>query len=341
MSKFKVLLKRILPQNILQGLRNAKSRVDGYRLFLYDKKRFEKSYFRKYRKANADQLKAKLTFHAHALEKGFSHDDLRLGFGKRALQELATSLKAYDRNGFDKSDLEYINALSALKEYITIHNKAGYNIDYINKMFGPLVNEAVNCKSDIAGAKLIYKEDKAGNSDKNFEELFKGRYSVREYSDEPVDDNLITESIEIAMKAPSVCNRQASRVHILSDKEKIKKALNIQGGMTGYATPPRLLIITTDSSNFLAITERNQVYIDGGLFAMSLLLALEYKALAACPLNAMFSIKKDKSLRQLIDLKPSENIIVLISVGNFKTRNNVPKSFRLSGQDISSFVERG
>ena len=115
----------------------------------------------------------------------------------------------------------------------------------------------------------------------------------------------------------------------------IESTLAIQGGFTGYKLPPMLLMITTDNSSFLDIKERNQVYIDGGLFAMSLLLSLEYVSLAACPLNAMLNVSRDKQMRELLNIPKNENIIMFAAVGNFKESYKEPKSFRYKGEEIT------
>jgi nitroreductase len=69
---------------------------------------------------------------------------------------------------------------------------------------------------------------------------------------------------------------------------------------------------------------------------MALLLALEYKGLAACPLNAMLSVAREKSIRSLVSFPESESIIMFLAVGNFKPEIKVPKSFRYSAKDIAT-----
>src|SRR5690606_22323819 len=124
----------------------------------------------------------------------------------------------------------------------------------------------------------------------DFRTLFLGRTSVREFSSMAVDPAVINEAVELALKAPSVCNRQSSRVLVIYDRSTIQKILALQGGFRGYETPNVLLVVTSDISIFVAPQERNQPYVDGGIFSMALLLALEFFSIAACPLNAMQSL---------------------------------------------------
>lgn len=97
-------------------------------------------------------------------------------------------------------------------------------------------------------------------------------------------------------------------------------------------------MITTDTRYFIDVTERNQVYVDGGLFAMSLLYALEYERLAACALNTMFDPKRESATRKLLGINESENMIMYLTVGNFKDNYRVPKSYRLSVEQIVKYL---
>ena len=334
MEKIKKLLKRILPTSAKDWLIRSSSIVKGVQLFHYDKKRFKKYYLQDVKRANFKQLEAKLTFHAHSLEKGLSHANLRFGFGKAALEKLAEAMRIYSLKGYDKNAKAYVNATSVLREYLDVHEAANHNTDYLETILGKLLAEIKNCESKIGGTIPITAESKKNNQTKNFKDLFMNRWSVRNFSGVPVDINKVRDAIELAMKTPSVCNRQSARVHIATDKKLIDRVLKAQGGMTGYETPPVLLTVTTDSNSFIALTERNQIYTDGGLFSMSLLLGLEYYQLAACPLNAMLDVSRDKTIRKLINLRPSENIIMFIAVGNFDDDSKVPKSFRFDVDDV-------
>lgn len=57
---------------------------------------------------------------------------------------------------------------------------------------------------------------------------------------------------------------------------------------------------TADNQAFMNQDERNEGYTDGGLFGMSLRLALEEQQLAACPLNTMLPMKRDEATRKLL-----------------------------------------
>lgn len=131
------------------------------------------------------------------------------------------------------------------------------------------------------------------------------------------------------MKSPSVCNRQSSRVHLITNHDMIQKVLSVQAGMTGYKTPPALIITTSDLNCFISPTERNQPFIDGGIFSMSLLLALEYEGFASCPLNAMFDKKRELKIKDIANINDNENIIMIISLGMPKIKIKYQNHFAI------------
>lgn len=251
------------------------------------------------------------------------------------MSKLAKTMHEYNRNGFSKTAKAYQNALAVILEYVELHSGKKSDVSYLEKIFQDIMSEVKTSKSQLGGTSEVRHKEKVKNKHKNFKDLFSQRYSVREYDNSIVEIERVENSIELSMKAPSICNRQTSRVQIITDKTLIRQVLQIQAGMNGYDTPPMLLAVLTDTRHYVAIAERNQPYIDGGLFGMSLLLALEYEGLAACPLNAMFNRVQDKKMRALLSTKDYENYIMFISVGNFKDMVKVPRSFRYSGKEIT------
>ena len=78
----------------------------------------------------------------------------------------------------------------------------------------------------------------------------------------------------------------------------------------------------------MGVNERNEGYVDGGLFSMSLLYALEARGLAACPLNTMFSEQVDRKTRDLLDIPDNEVFVMYIAVGHFKETSKICRSQR-------------
>lgn len=234
----------------------------------------------------------------------------------------------------------YQSALAALHEYAMRHEDHAEEFAFAKSLFPESVWEAAaQVSANRGGSIAITAKSKLHNKNLPFSELSKNRHSIREYDESAVSLEEIEPAIELAMRTPSVCNRQPSRVKVILDPERIAKALYIQGGFRGYVTPPALILITADNRSFMTPQEHNEGYTDGGLFGMSLLLALEEQGLAACPLNTMFRPNAEKKTRKLLNIPDYENLVMYISVGHFLESTKTCCSKRLSVSEIINIIQ--
>lgn len=329
-----------LPQPVVAWLKNSCHTVFLYHDMWVQARRFNRSYSRVMPK-EVGRIQARVMFLTHQIEKGLSHADFRYGFGKKVFKELPTLLTRLERVEEEcSSDTVYQESISALHEYMQRHINAGKDISWHRSLFSAdQWQRIMEADSSIGGSIVIRKADKENNAELPFGKLSKDRHSVRVFSDAPVSLDEIRKSIQTAMRTPSVCNRQPTRVHVILDKEIIKEALRIQGGVNGYPAPPVLIMITSDLRAFMTSYERNEGYTDGGLFGMSLLLALESQGLGACPLNTMFTAKAEKKTRKLLRIPDYEVPVMYIEVGNFLEETRTCRSTRLSGEDITTVMQ--
>lgn len=334
----KRLLKDVVPKSLRDKFRGAKNQFSDRKAERIQSKRFIR-WFSRDESTDRARVETRLAFDIHRLEKGLSHVEFRDGFGKDVLLELSKRMTL-----LEKADDEYLQnplylqGLSVLHEYQRRHEIDEYDLSQVRSLFPErLWNNAHEYQTDSsanAGSFVMKASSKSNNLSKRFVELAKHRYSVREYSTEPVSQELLDKVYEVSMKTPSVCNRQATRIYQITDSEKIESVLKIQGGFTGYATPPVLLLIVSDIRAFMNNGERNEPFVDGGLFSMSLLYALEAYGLAACPLNAMFSLSQDQQTRELLNVPDYEFPVMYIAVGNFPESVPVCASVRKKTEDV-------
>ena len=57
----------------------------------------------------------------------------------------------------------------------------------------------------------------------NFSELAKSRYSVRSFSEQPVEDDKLNIILEAGQVAPTACNNQPQKIYVLKSDEAIEK----------------------------------------------------------------------------------------------------------------------
>lgn len=165
-------------------------------------------------------------------------------------------------------------------------------------------------------------------------DLFTTRRSVRVFHDSPVDTALIERAVGLAANTPSVCNRQSARAHLITAPEEISRVLALQNGNSGFGQVPAVIVITVDLRLFAGAQERNQRWVDGGLFAMSLGWALHSVGLATCMLNWSMSNSASRSLRAAAGLEPWEDIVTLMAIGNQPHSYRVARSPRRPKDEI-------
>lgn len=289
--------------------------------------------------ANANgSARARLMFHAHALEKGLSRSDLRPGFGKIAIPGLAKEMNGWLAAGNGADDQFFQTAASVMHVYFERHKQLKVDVSDFRKLFNAKVLEIIESSDDSQGGVMTATAPRntglETNQDRHFLEVVYGRRSIREFTSEPVKDEDIRRAVHIAMQAPSVCNRQAARVHQFENPREIKAALDLQGGFSGYKMPPRLLLVTCDLTAFLFAAERNQPFIDGGLFMMNLLLGLEQVGLGSCSLNTAMNDQRENALRKLLNIPENEVFIAFVATGHFDPMVLTPQSKRIAVDEV-------
>ena len=100
------------------------------------------------------------------------------------------------------------------------------------------------------------------------EKLLVSRRSVRAFgSDKQISDIELEQVIALAVQAPSVSNTQSWSVRAYREPQDITDILKLQDGNVGSSPVPVLLVVTVDIRNFTGSNERNQMWIDGGIFS--------------------------------------------------------------------------
>lgn len=272
----------------------------------------------------------------HVIEKGMSMRFPRKGFGQDKVLFLICRLsKYYDLYG--KRDLFFlIYPLSTILEYIKYTKNNDVDIFSIEAEFKRLYEKTGFTISDLeaneGGIKLISRIDIL-NSVQNldFKSFVQSRHSIRYFSPELPDYKLIEKALEIAQYTPSACNRQGWMAHIFMGA-KNRDLLGWQGGANGfYEEIPMSILVTANMSAFLSY-EPNQVYVDGGLYAMSLLYAIHSQGLGTISLSCGFYSSKLSALYERFDIPDNEVPIMIIGVGCLLENFNIAISKR---KDIS------
>ena len=326
----KSVLKKVLPQRAKEVALGVMSKRNLWRAYLYDMQRFF-SHSGTFDEDNQAKLEARLIAHYHVLEKGLSHPDPRPGFGRDVADNLVSLLGRYSAK-FDRNRVQFNVAVGVIARYIAFQESVNVDVQVLRERAQPLL---LLTDDDDVGAIEMTREDYLAKTQSPFDDFALSRFSLRDFSDEPVDVSLIERAVQVAQKSPSVCNRQTARVYLVQGEERIAEHLSYQSGNRGFGHKvDKLLVVTSDLSCFYGIMERNQCYIDGGLFAMSLLYALHHQGLGAVPLNWCTEPPRDQAYRKIAHIDESETIMFMIGVGHVPERFKLARSRRRPLHDV-------
>ena len=305
--------------------------------FLYDYFRFIK--FSGW-KSNINDYKVR-NYHTvkiyHALEKSMSYKHRDPGRGWESAFLLLDVIKKSDING-----------------EVAFHNLAGVEIlrEFIKLPVNEGTHKALQIKNELnllsfsksysvpGGIKSFSRNQfHTGKLDRP-EDFFLSRFSLREFESKSVDLDVVRRAISLAIKAPSVCNRQPWHIYHTDNRSVIDCALRIQSGNSGFGHKvPNLAIITVDLKAFMPGNEHYQHWIEGGIISMSLIHAFHSLGVASCCLNWSQSPQNDIKLRSEISIQGEHTVIMMLAYGWPCKDNNVCISVRKSTKEYETKME--
>ena len=261
-------------------------------------------------------IESKISANYHSLEKGLAMSNKKKKFGIGRTKQLINHLENYSKKKFNVKSSQFSSSIRVLYKYFKYHEKLNdEEIINLEKKFKNLITN-IKISDDFEGGSKEILFNKTSNLKKSFKEIAESRNSVRDFLNVKLDISLLKKAIGIASNTPTTCNRQPNKVYYLNDKDKIQNILKLQNGNSGWGSKiNNLLICTTDLQYFSGITDRNQAQIDGGMFCMSLVYALEEYDISNCTLNWSVDYKQDNKLKKITNISDSEIIIMMIAIG--------------------------
>lgn len=274
---------------------------------------------------------AKIRILSHTIEKALSLSDCRADFGKAKVAELISMYQIYkDANGNDNDAITMVK--SVIHTYAAYRASNGLDISFIPQ---ELTNsQETNVKS---GAMSFLSTDRDFEA---FDHIAHSRHSIRNFSDKKVSDEDIIKAVRMAQTAPSACNRQATRIYAITDKAKIDQLKQHHGGIRTFGQPGVIFAITQDLNLYINEYERNTWLVDGGIFCMNLLYALNSVGVVNCPVIWGGMDDEDKFISELAGIPSNERTVILV-VGGYAPEEGVktPCSPKRPVNDILHLVK--
>lgn len=285
--------------------------------------------------SDVENLRACLIKEYHIVEKGMALPNPRAGFGNAKILALIPKTELYvERSGCEDTLVQSIK--ESMVEYLSLNQERGE--DMTTPYYQTIRQFVSGSKMGILGGTKVMKKIEIEKSICiDYERFVSQRVSVRDFSSEAVKKEELSKAINIAKNAPSVCNRQAWKAHVFLNDIDIAKLLTYQHGNAGFGeTLKALIVVTTDIKSFTNL-ESNQVFIDGGIFSMSLILALHSVGLGSCAMNTCIPYVDEKKIKLIGEIPSNERLIMMLGVGQLKEEFKVPISYKKDDSQIVSF----
>lgn len=313
-------------------LRRLVKRIKIHREYMHDA-RFMSSHLLDGGRASSHE-QYRIMLRVHSLEKGMVHRSPR-SFGASK----ATALVHMLMNSSDETRVStaYKMGASVLEAWRKFHeerddrNQPAY--DLVRQFLSDAHSEPQ--QNPMAGVKAIYDRDPEAWTELPFDDFVASRHSTRRYSSAEVGDDVLDEAVALAMLSPSACNRQMVRLHVIDDpvgKRLLYDTLHGTGGVDYQNC--RLGVVTYDSRSLEFYGERNQGYLNAGLFAMTLVYSLHWKGIGACLLQFGNTVAEERHLIEQLRIPNVERIAVGISFGVLEPSDIVPASARRAIDEV-------
>ncbi|WP_186378720.1 nitroreductase family protein [Sphingobium sp. B2] len=331
---FKIRAKALVPEAPKRWFRTMRDMLKCGQGWLYDARRYARYSGTLLKNDVPSAMKADVTKYYHMIEKGLALPQPRPGFGQHAILDLSKKMqRAFDRNVLDQEMQFAVDALAGYQQF--------------NERVGVASAPFVGSTLDAAKARglspraepTLARERPVGVDAQDMLAMIRSRHSVRQFADAPVPDEVLQQAAMAAQAAPCVCNRQASKVYFVRDPALKARLLACQNGNRGFGdTAPVLAIVTVDLHEFLEPSERYQPWIDGGLFAMNLLLGIHAQGYGACCLNWSALPAQDRSVRRIGLIPDNENVVMMMAIGALPDAFSVARSGRKPLAEVMRIV---
>ena len=264
-------------------------RVDRRRnmvFYAYDESRFWK-FSGAWGKRGRESMLAELSVSFHVIEKGLTMPNRHLGFGISVVKDLMRQIEEFVTH-YGSDDVMVEHAIGVVKSYWLLHCSNCYKFDGQGdfedrlKLFVERYPNVTSATQPHFTHSQFY-----ATIDAPFPEFAAGRHTIRHFAlNQPISAERIEHAVSVAQTAPSACNRQHGRIYCVTNHEKCRRILDLQGGNRGFGhLADKVLIVVADLEDILLPRERNDAFVNGGIFLMNLCYALHYDKIAHCAIR--------------------------------------------------------
>ena len=167
----------------------------------------------------------------------------------------------------------------------------------------------------------------------DLESILKKRRSVRTFREGRIERSTLERLVELALWAPSSCNRQTVQFRFIDDPKLIRRVAKGAFDQPVLHQPITLAIVCIDLDRYRTVTLENNLapYLDAGLAMQNFLLAASESGICSCVIAGRLD---QKLIRKVLDLPGSWTVTALVALG-FSDEHHPPPERDPAGQHIS------
>ena len=265
---------------------------------------------------------------SHRLEKGLLNKKPKKNWGEKKAIKLFNLIQLCDNRSVVEIGSSVLHAYCNVKQTKGCDSEKEFCKELLLKL------EALKFQDYCCGGIESIRKGDMCFDPQFFERFISSRHSVREFSDEKIGIDEISKAVNLALKAPSACNRQPCSVYILP-KERICLDDNIDNSYNAAA----IAYITTNISAF-NIDEYLDWIVNGSIFSTYFVLSLHSLGIGSCIIRKdLLRRKCNASIYKKCKIPANEQIILEIAIGKYKDSFTIAKSTRIEGSNIIHIVE--
>ncbi|MCX5751719.1 MAG: nitroreductase family protein [Candidatus Saganbacteria bacterium] len=175
-------------------------------------------------------------------------------------------------------------------------------------------------------------------------DIIKERFSVRQYKDQPIEDEKLNLILEAARLAPSASNSQPWHFYVVRDKNKIKALgekmpIGSQVIINSFISQAPIVIVATAGP--ISILHKVVAFIvNKRWFYLDVAIALEHMVLTAWELgigSCWIGWFDEKKIKKLIDIPQGEEVVALLTLGYSKEERLPFPKHRKSLEEIVNY----
>ena len=206
------------------------------------------------------------------------------------------------------------------------HPKLKYPISYKILIFITII-------TSLSCFYLLYLHYTKNNNISSFLNLCKSRFSVREYSQKPIEQEKIDALIKVAQLSPTAANKQPQKIYIITKEEDKKKLTTV----TKYTFNAPMFFLVCSDKNQAWKHKTEDIYsteIDGSIVATNIILEAHELGLGSVFVRSF----KTQELKELFNIPDNMVPIALLPLG-YPKEGTKPSEMHYKRKNVKDMVE--